>query len=52
LNDKVKEDETDRECTTQEGMTNACKVLVGKSNGKRPLGRCRHKQEDNIKTYM
>jgi hypothetical protein len=28
---------------------NACKVLVGKPNGKRPLGRCGHRWEDNIK---
>jgi hypothetical protein len=27
---------------------NACKVLVGKPEGKRPLGRLRHGWEDNI----
>jgi len=26
-----------------------CRVLVGKSEGKRPLGRPRHRWEDNIK---
>ena len=25
------------------------RVLVGKSEGKRPLGRARHRREDNIK---
>jgi hypothetical protein len=29
---------------------NACKILVGPPEGKRPLGRYRHRLEDNIKT--
>jgi hypothetical protein len=29
-------------------MRNAYKVLVGKPEGKRPLGRSRHRWEDNI----
>jgi hypothetical protein len=28
---------------------NACRILVGKSEGKRPLGRSRHRWVDNIK---
>jgi hypothetical protein len=28
---------------------NAYRILVGKPEGKRPLGRSRHKREDNIK---
>jgi hypothetical protein len=28
---------------------NAYKLLVGRSKGKRPLGRTRHRWEDNIK---
>jgi hypothetical protein len=28
---------------------NACRILVGKPEGKRPLGRTRHGWEDNIK---
>jgi hypothetical protein len=28
---------------------NACRVSVGKPEGRRPLGRHRHKWEDNIK---
>ena len=30
-------------------MRNAYRVLVGKPEGKRPLGMCRHRREDNIK---
>jgi hypothetical protein len=30
-------------------MRNAYKILVGKPEGKRPLGRPRHRWEDNIK---
>ena len=32
-----------------EQSRNAYRVLVGKSEGKRPLGRPRHRWEDNIK---
>ena len=28
------------------------RVLVGKPEGKRPLGRTRHRWEDNTKTYL
>jgi hypothetical protein len=30
-------------------MLNACRILVGKPEGKRPLGRPRHRWVDNIK---
>jgi hypothetical protein len=30
-------------------MRNTYKILVRKPEGKRPLGRCRHRWEDNIK---
>jgi hypothetical protein len=30
----------------------AFSILVGKPEGKRPLGRSRHRWEDNIKTYI
>jgi hypothetical protein len=30
-------------------MRNSFKILVGKPEGKRPLGRPRHRWEDNIK---
>jgi hypothetical protein len=29
--------------------TNACRILVGKPEGKRPLGRLRRRWEENIK---
>jgi hypothetical protein len=29
-----------------------CRVLVGKPEGKRPLGRPRHRREDNIKMNL
>jgi hypothetical protein len=29
-----------------------CRVLVGKPDGKRPLGRLRHRWEDNIKMNL
>jgi hypothetical protein len=35
-------------CSAYEEM-NAYKILVGKSEGKRPLGKPRHGWEDNIK---
>jgi hypothetical protein len=31
---------------------NAYRILVGKTEGKRPLGRPRHRWVDNIKTYL
>jgi hypothetical protein len=31
------------------GKKNACRILVGKSDGKRPLGRPRHRWVNNIK---
>jgi hypothetical protein len=33
-------------------MRNACKLLVGKPEGTRPLGRQRHRRVDNIKIYL
>jgi hypothetical protein len=39
----------DRACSTNEEKKNACMVLVGKPEGKRPLGRPRHRWVDNIK---
>jgi hypothetical protein len=31
---------------------NACKILVGKSEGKRPLGRSRYRWEDNMRMNL
>jgi len=30
-------------------MRNVYEILVGKPDGKRPLGRCRHRWEDNVR---
>jgi hypothetical protein len=31
---------------------NTCRVLVGKQEGKDPLGRPRHRWKDNIKIFL
>jgi hypothetical protein len=33
-------------------MRNAFKILVGKPEGKRPVGRLKHKWKDNIRTDL
>jgi hypothetical protein len=38
-----------RSCSMHREQWNACWVLVGKPEGKRPVGRPRHKSESNIK---
>jgi hypothetical protein len=38
-----------RACSTNEEKRNAYRILVGKPNGKRPVGRPRHRRRDNIK---
>jgi hypothetical protein len=45
----VKEDEMGRACSTIGGKRNAYRILVGKPEGKKPLGRPRRKWVDNIK---
>jgi hypothetical protein len=52
LLDRMKSDEMDGECSTRGVMINAYKILVGKSNGKRPHGRLRCRWEDIIKTDL
>jgi hypothetical protein len=44
--------EMGRACSTHEGEGNAYRVLVGKSEGKRPLGRPTCGWECNIKMYV
>jgi hypothetical protein len=39
----------DRACSTYGGEENAYRILVGKPEGKSPLGIPRHRWEDNIK---
>jgi hypothetical protein len=41
--DEVKEVEIGRACSTTEEKRNADRILVGKSEGKRPLGRPRRR---------
>jgi hypothetical protein len=43
------EDEMDGACSMHEEMRNVHKILVGKPEGKRPLGKPMHMWEDNIK---
>jgi hypothetical protein len=38
-----------RACSTHGEKRNACRILVGKPEGKTPLGRPRCRWEDNIK---
>jgi hypothetical protein len=45
----VKEDEMGRACSTHEKKRNAYRILVGKPQGKIPLGRPRRRWEDNIR---
>jgi hypothetical protein len=33
-------------------MRNAYKILIGKSEGRRPLGRPRHRWKDNIRRIL
>jgi hypothetical protein len=48
-NYQVNEDEMGRVCSTNWEKGNAYRILVGKPEGKRPLGRGRPRWEDNIK---
>jgi hypothetical protein len=49
LNEQVKEDEMIRSCRMNATNRNAYRILVRKPEGKRPLGRPRCEQVDNIK---
>jgi hypothetical protein len=49
LNHEVKEDEMGRACSTNGEKRNAYTILVGKPEGKSPLGRPRHMCVDDIK---
>jgi hypothetical protein len=48
-NDQVKRDETGMACITHWKKRNACRILVGKSEGNRLLGRTKSSWENNIK---
>jgi hypothetical protein len=50
--DQIKEGEIGRACSTHGQMRNAFKILVGKPDGRRPLGRSRYGWEDNVKWIL
>jgi hypothetical protein len=41
-----------RTCSTNGEKMNACRILVGKPEGKRPLGRPRRRWVDNTKMVL
>jgi hypothetical protein len=45
---KDKKDKMDRDVAYMGGKGRVYRFLVGKSEGRRPLGRPEHKREDNI----
>jgi hypothetical protein len=47
--DKIEKNETDGACSTNGEKRGVYRVLVGKPEGKRPLGRPRRRWEDNIR---
>jgi hypothetical protein len=49
---QVKEDEMGRACSTNGVKRNAYKILLGKPEGMRPLGRPRRRWVDNVKIYL
>jgi hypothetical protein len=50
--DQVKEDEMGKACNTNGEKRDACRMLVGKPEGKCPLGRPRRRWVDNIKIEL
>jgi hypothetical protein len=52
ITDQVKEDEMCRACSTNEEKRNAYRILVGKPDGRRTLGRPKRKWVDNIKIHL
>jgi hypothetical protein len=52
LGDKVKNIKIGRTCSTYGERRGAYRVLVGKSKGRRPLERPRHRWKDIIKMHL
>jgi len=48
----IKKTGTGEACSTYGGEGDACRILVGKPEGKRPLGRPRCRRESNIKIRL
>ena len=49
MGDKIEKNEIGKACSAYGERRGVYRVLVGKPEGKRPLGRPRHRWEDNIK---
>jgi hypothetical protein len=49
---EIEEDDMGWACITNEEKRNVCRLLIGKPEGKRPLGKPRHRRMDNIKTDL
>jgi hypothetical protein len=49
---QIKEDEIGRACSLRRELRNSYKLLFGKPEGKRPLGRPRRRWVDHIKVYL
>jgi hypothetical protein len=52
LSSAVKEDELGRACSSMGEKRNEYRIFVGKSEGKRPLGRPRRRWVNNIKVDL
>jgi hypothetical protein len=50
--DQIEKNEIDGHVACKGEMRGVYRCLVGKPEGKRPLGRSRRKWEDNIKIYL
>ena len=49
MSDSIEKNEMGGACSMYGEMRGVCRVLVEKPEGKRPLGRPKHRWEDNIK---
>jgi hypothetical protein len=49
LGHQIKDDEIGGTCRTHGKIRNAYIIFVGKSEGNRPIGRPKHRWEDNIR---
>ena len=50
--DQIKKTEVGRTCNTYGEMRGVYRTLLGKPEGRKPLGRPRPRWEDNIKKYL
>jgi hypothetical protein len=52
MNSQIAEDEMGGPCSTNGEKRNPYRLLVGKPEGKRPVGRPRRRWVDNIRIYL